>query len=197
MVTFPQSGFDENMIPPYQPEGMQIFPAGEAMMAADGPILAYIAGSAEAFTSKDHSFLAGQTIQKQVAVLNDTRNPQNYAYSWKAMLGTTEIAHGQANGKSAAGEIKLIPFQFTAPKVTGAKAECLITLDTAIGSVKKTDTFLCGDWKISQRTHDGYPHSSWPAVNRFAETIATRGGWVPLCFGMVQPRSPASSSIGR
>ena len=83
--TFPQTGFDENLIKPYQPEGMQIFPAGEAMMAADGPTLAYIAGSAEAFTAKDHSFLVGQTVQKQVALLNDTRSQRDYTYSWKAM----------------------------------------------------------------------------------------------------------------
>jgi beta-galactosidase len=139
--TFPQTGFDENLIKPYQPEGMQIFPSGEAMMAADGPTLAYIAGSAEAFTAKDHSFLAGQTIQKQVALLNDTRSQQDYTYSWKAMRGTSELAHGQANGKLAAGEIKLIPFQFTTPNVTGAKADCLITLDTTIGTVKQSDTF--------------------------------------------------------
>ncbi len=139
--TFPQTGFDENMIKPYQPEGMQIFPSGEAMMAADGPTLAYIAGSAEAFTAKDHTFLTGQTIQKQVALLNDTRSPQDYTYSWKAMRGATEIAHGQENGKVAAGEIKLAPFQFTAPNVTGAKADCLITLDTTIGTVKQSDSF--------------------------------------------------------
>ncbi len=93
--TFPQTGFDENMIKPYQPGGMQIFPAGEAMMAADGPTLAYIAGPAEAFTAKDHSFLVGQTIQKQVALLNDTRATQDYTYSWKAMRGTAEIAPRQ------------------------------------------------------------------------------------------------------
>jgi beta-galactosidase len=139
--TFPQTGFDENLIKPYQPEGMQIFPAGEAMMAADGPTLAYIAGSAEAFTAKDHSFLVGQTVQKQVALLNDTRSQRDYTYSWKAMRGSTEIAHGQGHGKLAAGETKLTPFQFTAPKVTGAKADCLITLDTTIGTVKQTDSF--------------------------------------------------------
>ena len=139
--TFPTTGIHMNLMKPFQPEGVEVFPAGEALMGANRPTLAYIAGSAESFTAKDHSFLAGEVIQKQVALLNDTRAPQDYTYSWKATRGATEIAHGAGNGKLAVAETKLIPFQFTAPTLPGAKTDCVLSLDTTIGTVKQSDSF--------------------------------------------------------
>ena len=44
---------------PFQPGGMDIYPAGVALMEANGPTLAWIAGAKGAFTAKDHSFEVG------------------------------------------------------------------------------------------------------------------------------------------
>ena len=112
-------------------------------MAADGPTLAYIAGPAEAFTAKDHSFRAGQTVQKQVALLNDTRShPELHLLAGRPSRGAAEIAHGQGNGKLAAGgdQADPLPVHRSRP-LPGAKADCVITLDTTIGTVKQTDSF--------------------------------------------------------
>ena len=48
-------------------------PAAEALMRNNGPLLGYIAGKDGAFTSKDHNFLPGETIEKQLVMINNTR----------------------------------------------------------------------------------------------------------------------------
>jgi beta-galactosidase len=60
--------------------------AGEALRANNSDTLAYIAGAAQtgdiaAFTAKDHSFFAGDSISKQVALINDSRKPQPYSFA--------------------------------------------------------------------------------------------------------------------
>ncbi len=62
-----------NLVKPFQPGGMDIYPAGVALMEANSPTLAWIAGGKEAFTSKDHSFAPGQNVKKQVVLINDER----------------------------------------------------------------------------------------------------------------------------
>ena len=49
--------------------------AANALLRNNQPVLAYIAGSAEHFTAKDHDFLPGQTIEKQIIAINNSRQP--------------------------------------------------------------------------------------------------------------------------
>ena len=191
--TFPQSGMHENMIKPYQPGGMLILPAGEAMMAADGPMLAYIAGPAEAFTAKDHNFQAGQIIQKQVGLLNDTRATQSYSFSWKATRGAAEIAHGGGHGKLAAGEMKLIPFQFKAPAIPGAKADCVLSLDTTMGTLKKSDSFAFHIF--AKPASAGVEAAVYDPVGKTTKMLQAMGVTVTPWNG--QGGAPATLIIGR
>ena len=46
---------------------------GEALIRYNQPVLAYIAGKAARFTSQDHNFNAGETVEKQVIVINNSR----------------------------------------------------------------------------------------------------------------------------
>jgi hypothetical protein len=48
-------------------------PAAEALYRNNRPLLAYIAGKPVTFTSKDHNFLPGETVEKQVIVINNGR----------------------------------------------------------------------------------------------------------------------------
>jgi len=139
--SFPQTGIHKYSLYPFQPGGMDIFPAGVALMGADGPTLAYIAGPPEAFTAKDHNFRPGQKIRKQVALLNDERTAENYSYSWRAARDVQEVAHGEGQGRLAPAEIKFIPFTFTAPTINSSKAQYTITLTAIIGNIKHTDSF--------------------------------------------------------
>ena len=46
---------------------------GKALIRNNMPLLAYIGGKPEAFTSKDHNFFPGETVDKQLIVINNSR----------------------------------------------------------------------------------------------------------------------------
>ncbi|MCU0913282.1 MAG: hypothetical protein MUC88_01815 [Planctomycetes bacterium] len=48
-------------------------PAAQALIQNNRPLLAYIAGKPNRFTSKDHNFYPGETAEKQVVVINNSR----------------------------------------------------------------------------------------------------------------------------
>lgn len=114
----------------------------DALKQNNFPTLAWIAGPAEAYTAKDHHFAPGQRIEKQIALLNDTRKPQDYTFTWMATVGGKEVAGDTQRGTLAVTQTRLIPFQVTAPDVAaGAKADGQITLTATIGEAKHEDTF--------------------------------------------------------
>ena len=47
--------------------------AAQALIRNNKPLLAYIGGKPGAFTSKDHNFLPGETVEKQLIVTNNSR----------------------------------------------------------------------------------------------------------------------------
>lgn len=59
-----------------------VLPGGQAIMANNSATLAWIAGPPEAFTAKDHHFVPGQRVTKQIVLINDTRDAQKAEYAW-------------------------------------------------------------------------------------------------------------------
>jgi hypothetical protein len=49
--------------------------AAQALLRNNQSLLGYIAGKPSSFTSKDHNFLPGETIDKQLVVINNSRQP--------------------------------------------------------------------------------------------------------------------------
>jgi beta-galactosidase len=108
----------------------------------NGPTLAWIAGPAGAYTAKDHHFRSGQTIEKQIVLINDTRHPQGFSATWTAMVGGKEVGGDTKRGTLAVSEIRLIPIQVIAPaEEAGGKADGQLTLTAAIGGTTHHDTF--------------------------------------------------------
>ncbi len=133
------------MTRPFQPEGMDVYPAGGALMEANGPTLAWIAGEKAAFTSKAHSFRVGQDVDKQVILLNDERTPQNFTYAWSARVDGKEIAKDSGKGSLNPAQTLFKPLQFKVPDTPGkAKADGVITLTAKIGIREHKDTFVFG-----------------------------------------------------
>ncbi len=60
--------------------------AGQALMRNNMPLLAYIGGKPEAFTSKDHNFFPGETVEKQLIIINDSRAPVTFDCAWSPGL---------------------------------------------------------------------------------------------------------------
>ncbi len=115
----------------------------DALEEINGPTLAWIAGPAGAYTAKDHHFNPGQKIEKQIVLINDTRQPQNFTATWTATVGGNEAGKGEMHGSLAVSEIRFLPFQVTAPTVeAGAKADGQLTLAATIGDAKHQDTFV-------------------------------------------------------
>ena len=60
--------------------------AGEVLVQNNMPQLAYIAGKSSAFTSQDHNFLPGSTFEKQLIVINNSRETITCECNWRLNL---------------------------------------------------------------------------------------------------------------
>ncbi|MGA3267404.1 MAG: beta-galactosidase [Verrucomicrobiota bacterium] len=159
----------------------------DALQEINGPTLAWIAGQPEAYTAKDHHFSPGQKIQKQIVLINDMRQPQDFTATWTASVGGKEVGKGEEHGRLAVSEIKFIPFQITAPAVeAGGKTDGQITLASTIGPTKQQDTFAfrvfggepAGGGEIAVVDPDGM--TTKMLANLGYTTRAWNGGAAPL-----------------
>jgi beta-galactosidase len=106
------------------------------------PTLAWIAGPAGAYTAKDHHFGAGQKFQKQIVLINDMRQPQDFTATWIATVGGKTVGNGELRGRLAVSEIRKVPIEITAPQVeAGGKTDGEIALTATIAEVTHHDTF--------------------------------------------------------
>jgi beta-galactosidase len=129
----------------FHPEGSQVYPAGWALRENNAATLTWICGPREGFPAKDHHFLAGQNVCKQIALLNDTRQPQPYAIHWQASLNaeggiSQVIALGNISGQLAPGQTGFEPLEFSLPAQGNTRRDGLIELTATIGENGDVDT---------------------------------------------------------
>lgn len=98
-----------------RPEGSTVYPGGKAIVENNQSVLAWICGSEQAFTAKDHHFLPGETVHKTIALLNDTGPTQEYSGSYQVMLAGQQICCEQIRGTIPPGKTSFIPLSFTLP----------------------------------------------------------------------------------
>ncbi|MDB5331040.1 MAG: Beta-galactosidase [Phycisphaerales bacterium] len=114
--------------------------AARAVIANNQPLLAYIAGSAAHFTVKDHNYQPGQTIEKQVIVLNDSRGPVTFDCAWTWRL--SRPVGGSSRFTVETGEQKRIPIQCELPAgLTPGAYELDLVATPDVGQPLK-DTFI-------------------------------------------------------
>ncbi len=114
----------------------------DALQEVNGPTLAWIAGPAGAYSAKDHHFRAGQKIEKQIILINDTRRPQSFTAAWTATVDRKQMDQGQLQGRLAISEIRFIPFQVIAPAAEpGGRTDGQLTLEARIGETTHQDAF--------------------------------------------------------
>jgi hypothetical protein len=85
----------------------------KALIRNNRPLLAYIGGKSGSFTSKDHNFLAGETIEKQIIVINNSRLPVSCECSWS--LALPEPIEGHSETAVETGQQTRIPIRFALP----------------------------------------------------------------------------------
>jgi beta-galactosidase len=86
----------ERMDLAYERSDWTATPAAAAMYRNNSPLLAYLGGSAARFTSQDHNFLPGETVDKQLIAINNARVPVTCEYTWSLALPQPIQGAGQA-----------------------------------------------------------------------------------------------------
>lgn len=78
----------------------------------------YIANGPDDFLLKDHSYFSGETINKQIVLLNDLTENYTDTYHWQLIDSADKIiTEGYIKGVAKAGVPTFLPLSFTAPKV--------------------------------------------------------------------------------
>ena len=119
---------------------------GRTLVAHNQPYLAYIAGKKDDYTSKDHHFFSGGKVEKQIAVINDSRKNAAYSFTCTVKLDGKDITEkciGKNNlytGSCAVGDTKMLPVYFKLPK-TAKDAKGVLTLKGNIADMKFSDNF--------------------------------------------------------
>ena len=84
----------------------------EALSRCNMPVLAYIAGKPAAFTSKDHLFTPREPVEKQLILINNSRERIAGKCAWRV-----GAASGSAEVMLSPGHQIRVPIRFTAPEV--------------------------------------------------------------------------------
>jgi beta-galactosidase len=113
---------------------------GEALLRNNQPLLAYLGGKAAAFTSKDHNFLPGETVEKQLIIINNSRATVSSDCTWTLNLPQA-MAGAQKIGVKT-GEQERVPLRFGLPQgLTPGKYELRATIMVSDSS-SQTDSFV-------------------------------------------------------
>jgi hypothetical protein len=89
-------------------------PAAEALLRNNRPLLAYLSGKPARFTSKDHNFLAGETVEKQIVVINNSRETVSFDARWSFAL--PKAVSGRRKGSVATGQQDRMPLRLELPR---------------------------------------------------------------------------------
>lgn len=87
--------------------------ASKALMQNNMPLLAYIGGKPSAFTSKDHNFLPGTKLEKQLIIINNSRVTVQCECSWS--LNLPDEVKNVKTIQLATGQQEHIPLNFDLP----------------------------------------------------------------------------------
>jgi len=114
---------------------------GKALIANNGPTLAWIAGPPDVVTAKDHSFQAGQEVTKSVVLINDTRQTARFSWKLTVTVGGKTVADEEDEGSLPPAGTKVLPVRFRLPGNAEAKTDGEAFLVARIAGREHTDRF--------------------------------------------------------
>jgi hypothetical protein len=85
----------------------------QALIRNNRPLLAYIGGKPARFTSKDHNFLPGEAVEKQLIIINNSRQAVSCECAWS--LGLPQAATGAKTVNVPTGEQERPAMRFDLP----------------------------------------------------------------------------------
>ena len=130
---------DELMELAYERSDWVATPAAQALLRNNMPLLAYIGGRAAAVTSKDHNFLPGETVGKQLVVINNSRETITCDCEWS--FGLPSAVTGSKTIGLPTGQQERVPLTFELPaKLTPGRYELSATVKFSTGETQQ-DSF--------------------------------------------------------
>jgi hypothetical protein len=113
--------------------------AAQALIRNNQPLLAYIGGKPARFTSKDHDFQAGEAFDKQLIIINNSR--QTVACNCEWSLKLPQPITGTKKIDLPTGQQERIPLHFELPaSVTAGRYEITATVRFS-NNETQTDSF--------------------------------------------------------
>jgi beta-galactosidase len=97
----------------HEPSDWMRTAAADALVRNNQPLLAYLGGKGEHFTSKDHNFLPGETVEKQLILINNSRETMSCECVWS--LGLPTPLGGSKTVSVRTGEQERIPLRLALP----------------------------------------------------------------------------------
>jgi hypothetical protein len=88
-------------------------PTAQSLFRNNLPLLAWIAGKPEHFTTKDHTFYPGETVEKQLIVINNSRLTVTCDASWSS--GLAPALEGASQLVIPTGDQARVPVQLKLP----------------------------------------------------------------------------------
>lgn len=119
--------------------------AAQALIRNNSPLLAYIGGKPAKFTSKDHNFLPGETVEKQLIVINNSRRTVTCDCRWSLALPSPQS--GTKTAPLTTGNQLRIPIKFALPP----------TLPAGQYKITSTVKFSTGEAQQDEFTIDVLP----------------------------------------
>jgi beta-galactosidase len=115
-------------------------PAAQALMRNNLPLLAYLGGKPARFTSKDHNFRPGEKVEKQIILINNSRETVAADCLWSFSLPRAVTGSRKISLKT--GEQKRIPLDLDLPATLAAGAYRLNLTVRFSGGVTQDDSFV-------------------------------------------------------
>lgn len=97
----------------YQRSDWVASPTAQSLIRNNAPVLCWIAGEPEHFTSKDHAFYPGETVAKQLIVINNSRVTVAGELSWSTDLPDVQAVTGRVTVPT--GNQARVPLEFQLP----------------------------------------------------------------------------------
>ncbi|MCJ7822726.1 MAG: hypothetical protein MUQ26_06575, partial [Armatimonadetes bacterium] len=111
-----------------------------ALIRNNMPLLAYIGGKPARFTSKDHNFHPGEMVEKQLIIINNSREAVTCEWEWS--FGLPEAVTGSGTARVPTGDQARIPIRFTLPPTLAPGTyELTATVSFSTTGESQTDTF--------------------------------------------------------
>lgn len=98
----------------YDRDDWVAMPPAQALLRNNRPLLAYIGGKPARFTSKDHNFVPGETLEKQLILINNSREEVSAECTWT--LDLPRPVSGNESCIIPTGDQRRIPLRFELPK---------------------------------------------------------------------------------